>query len=66
MLSAEIIITQQRGQLAQHEDTSTVQLSGDLFSGRWGTDGEWMLGIVGGYSDNQWRQPLEYDRNSRR
>lgn len=41
------------GQLAQHEDTSTVQLSGDLFSGRWGTDGEWMLGIVGGYSDNQ-------------
>ena len=29
------------GQLAQHEDTSTVQLSGDLFSGRWGTDGEW-------------------------
>ena len=32
------------GQLAQHEDTSTVQLSGDLFSGRWGTDGEWMLG----------------------
>lgn len=54
------------GQLAQHEDTSTVQLSGDLFSGRWGTDGEWMLGIVGGYSDNQWRQPLEYDRNSRR
>ncbi|EGO8561917.1 AIDA-I family autotransporter adhesin YfaL/EhaC [Escherichia coli] len=40
-------------QLAQHEDTSTVQLSGDLFSGRWGTDGEWMLGIVGGYSDNQ-------------
>ena len=23
------------GQLAQHEDTSTVQLSGDLFSGRW-------------------------------
>ena len=41
------------GQLAQHEDTSTVQLSGDLFSGRWGTDGEWMLGAVGGYSDNQ-------------
>ncbi|HAY0264257.1 AIDA-I family autotransporter adhesin YfaL/EhaC [Escherichia coli] len=41
------------GQLAQHEDTSTVQLSGDLFSGRWGTDGEWMIGIVGGYSDNQ-------------
>ncbi|EOM8237644.1 AIDA-I family autotransporter adhesin YfaL/EhaC [Escherichia coli] len=41
------------GQLAQHEDTSTVHLSGDLFSGRWGTDGEWMLGIVGGYSDNQ-------------
>lgn len=41
------------GQLAQHEDTSTVQLSGDLFRGRWGTDGEWMLGIVGGYSDNQ-------------
>ncbi|WP_241372226.1 autotransporter outer membrane beta-barrel domain-containing protein, partial [Escherichia coli] len=40
------------GQLAQHEDTSTVQLSGDLFSGRWGTDGEWMLGAVGGYSDN--------------
>lgn len=28
------------GQLAQHEDTSTVQLSGDLFSGRWGDDGE--------------------------
>ncbi|EFH5693032.1 AIDA-I family autotransporter adhesin YfaL/EhaC [Escherichia coli] len=41
------------GQLAQHEDTSTVQLSGDLFRGRWGDDGEWMLGIVGGYSDNQ-------------
>ncbi|HGY8246985.1 TPA: AIDA-I family autotransporter adhesin YfaL/EhaC, partial [Escherichia coli] len=41
------------GQLAQHEDTSTVQLSGDLFSGRWGADGEWMLGAVGGYSDNQ-------------
>lgn len=41
------------GQLAQHEDTSTVQLSGDLFSGRWGDDGEWMLGAVGGYSDNQ-------------
>lgn len=41
------------GQLAQQEDTSTVQLSGDLFSGRWGTDGEWMLGAVGGYSDNQ-------------
>ncbi len=41
------------GQLAQHEDTSTVQLSGDLFSGRWGTDGEWMIGIVGSYSDNQ-------------
>ncbi|MBU5568131.1 autotransporter outer membrane beta-barrel domain-containing protein, partial [Escherichia sp. S69_ASV_4] len=40
-------------QLAQHEDTSTVQLSGDLFSGRWGDDGEWMLGAVGGYSDNQ-------------
>lgn len=41
------------GQLAQHEDTSTVQLSGNLFSGHWGDDGEWMLGIVGGYSDNQ-------------
>lgn len=41
------------GLLAQHEDTSTVQLSGDLFSGRWGDDGEWMLGAVGGYSDNQ-------------
>lgn len=41
------------GQLAQQEDTSTVQLSGGLFSGRWGTDGEWMLGAVGGYSDNQ-------------
>lgn len=25
----------------------------DLFRGRWGDDGEWMLGIVGGYSDNQ-------------
>ncbi|BDI51635.1 hypothetical protein EsCd1KSP079_02665 [Escherichia sp. KS167_9B] len=41
------------GQLAQHEDTSTVQLSGDLFRGRWGDDGEWMLGAIGGYSDNQ-------------
>lgn len=41
------------GQLAQHEDTSTVQLSGDLFSGRWGDDGEWSLGAVGGYSNNQ-------------
>ncbi|SJF58702.1 adhesin [Shigella sonnei] len=41
------------GQLAQQEDTSTVQLSGGLFSGRWGTDGEWMLGAVGSYSDNQ-------------
>lgn len=41
------------GQLAQHEDTSTVQLSGDLFSGRWGDDGEWTLGAIGGYSDNQ-------------
>lgn len=41
------------GQLAQHEDTSTVQLSGDLFRGRWGDDGQWMLGAIGGYSDNQ-------------
>ena len=41
------------GQLAQHEDTSTVQLSVDLFSGRWGDDGEWTLGDIGGYSDNQ-------------
>ena len=32
------------GQLAQHEDTSTVQLSGNLLSGYWGDDGQWMLG----------------------
>lgn len=30
-----------------------VQFSVDLFRGCWGDDGEWMLGIVGGYSDNQ-------------
>ncbi len=41
------------GQLAQQEDTSTVQLSGGLFSGRWGTDGEVDAWAVGGYSDNQ-------------
>lgn len=41
------------GQLAQHEDISTVQLSGNLLSGDWGDDGQWMLGAVGGYSDNQ-------------
>ncbi|WP_375790567.1 autotransporter outer membrane beta-barrel domain-containing protein, partial [Escherichia coli] len=37
------------GQMAQQEDTYTVQLSSNLFSGHWGDDGEWMLGIVGGY-----------------
>ncbi|TGB67136.1 AIDA-I family autotransporter YfaL [Escherichia sp. E4930] len=41
------------GQLAQHEDISTVQLSSNLLSGDWGDDGQWMLGAVGGYSDNQ-------------
>jgi len=45
------------GQLAQHEDTSTVQLSGDLFSGRWGADGEWMLGAGGGYRGKQGGSP---------
>ncbi|MFP1591685.1 autotransporter outer membrane beta-barrel domain-containing protein [Escherichia coli] len=52
------------GRLAQHEDTSRIRC-GDLFSGRWGDDGEWMLGAVGGYSDNQGESRLN-DRNTRR
>lgn len=40
-------------QLAQHEDFSTVQLSGNILTRLTGGDGLWMLGVVGGYSDNQ-------------
>lgn len=40
-------------QLAQHEDFSTVQLSGNIMTRKMDDDGLWMLGVVGGYSDNQ-------------
>lgn len=40
-------------QLAEHEDFSTVQLSGNILTRVTGDDGMWMLGVVGGYSDNQ-------------
>ncbi len=41
------------GQMALHEDTSTIQLSGNLLSENWGDDGEWTLAGVGSYSNNQ-------------
>lgn len=41
------------GQLEQHEDFSTVQLSGNVMTRATGDEGMWLLGVVGGYSDNQ-------------